>query len=137
MGERSGKVLLGLVLLVVGALLLLDLVGIDTGDIIRLLIPAAIMVYGAKRVISAESTGKRVWGICAFLFGLLMLIGKLELLFSSLLAVAVIYLGIRLLRRQSAFADESPDFVERQWAQSVLREDVLDRWERERSRKLD
>ncbi|UFJ41255.1 hypothetical protein LOK74_01500 [Brevibacillus humidisoli] len=135
MGERSGKILLGLVLLIVGALLLLDLIGIDIGDILGILIPAAIMVYGAKRVISAHS-GNRFWGIFVFLFGLLMLIGKLELLFSSLVAVAIIYFGLRLLRRRSTSDSEMPGFAERQWAKSILKEDALDRWERERERKL-
>ncbi|WP_126425337.1 LiaF transmembrane domain-containing protein [Brevibacillus marinus] len=132
MGERSGKILLGMILLIVGALLLLDLIGIDLGDIFGVLIPLAIMVYGAKRVLAADG-GRRLWGVVAFLFGLLMLIGKLELFFSSLVAAALLYWGFRLLRRSSAADDNLPGVAERQWARSVLGEDALDRWERERT----
>jgi len=132
MGERSGKVLLGILLLLVGGLLFLDQFGIDLGDLLGLLIPAAILVYGASKVMHAESTGKRCWGIFLFLFGLLALFGKLHLLFSSLLAIATIYLGYRLIRRKPFAADPVPSDLERHWAQSVLKdEDWLDRWEQQ------
>jgi lia operon protein LiaI len=136
MSERSGKVLLGMILLVVGALLLLDLLGIDTGDLVEILIPGAIMLYGGKRLIQADSTGKRAWGAFVFVFGLLMLIDKLDLLFSCLLAITAIYVGFRLMRRRQAPCHHVPDIIERHWANSVLKEDNLDRWERElRARK--
>ncbi len=131
LSDRSGKVILGLILLTVGALLLLSLVGIDTGDIIRFLIPGTIMFYGGKTLIHGASTGKKGWGAFLFLFGLLMLIGKLELLFSCLLAMTAIFFGYRLIRRQSRPVHTVPDVMERRWAEAVLKEDALDRWERE------
>lgn len=130
MGERSGKVILGLSLLVVGVLLLLDQLGL-VKNVFQILIPGLIMLYGAKKVISNESAGKKGFGVFVFLFGFLMMIGKLHLLFSSLLAIGVIYLGFRLLRGGTKSADEVPGFAERHWAQAVLRQDALDRWERE------
>jgi lia operon protein LiaI len=131
MSERSGKVLLGLILLIVGAMLILDILGIDTGDLLGLLIPGAIMLYGAKRLLQAGSAGKKGWGAFVFVFGLLMLIGKLELLFSCLLAITVMVIGYRLLRRRPSPAARMPDIGERHWAHSMLKDDVLDRWEKE------
>lgn len=128
MSERSGKVLLGLVLLLVGVLVLLDQFGIDGGDFLGILIPALIMLYGAKKVMSGS--GSRFWGILVFLFGLLMLIGKLDLLFHNLLAIGIIYLGYRLIRRRVNPEEAAPSALERHWAKQVLREDVLDQWER-------
>ncbi len=130
MGERSGKLLLGLVLLIVGALLLLDLFGIGAGKLISLLVPVALMVYGARKVIRSDSRGGRVWGVFVFLVGLLALVGKLQLLFTSLLAIGIIYMGMRLLRR-SRLDEPEVSLAERYWAQSVLKEDKLDAWERE------
>lgn len=132
MGERSGKVLLGLVLLLIGGLVLLDLVGVDGGDVIGLLIPGVIMLYGARKVMG--TSGSRVWGILAFLFGFLMLIGKLDLLFHSILAIGVIYLGYRLLRPRQV-PKQAPMAWERQWAQRILKEDALDEWEQRVTRR--
>lgn len=127
MSERSGKVLLGLVLLIVGGLVLLDQLGIRSSHIIGLLIPGAITIYGASKII--RSSGSRFWGVLIFLFGFLMLIGKLGLLFHSILAVGVIWLGFKLLRQKET-AKEAPAEWERQWAKKVLKEDTLDSWER-------
>lgn len=127
MGERSGKILLGLVLLLIGGLVLLDQIGIDSGDVIGLLIPAVIMIYGARKIMG--SSGSRFWGILIFMFGFLMLIGKLHLLFTSLLAVGVIYLGYRLIRSKDDVSKEAPPEWERQWARRVLKEETLDQWE--------
>lgn len=127
MSERSGKILLGLVLLLIGGLVLLDQLGIDGGDILGLLIPGVIMLYGARKVMG--STGSRFWGVLIFLFGFLMLIGKLHLLFQSILAIGVIYLGYRLLRQRDV-SKEAPPAWQRKWAKQVLQEDTaLDKWE--------
>ncbi|HZG80947.1 MAG TPA: hypothetical protein VEZ13_09305 [Brevibacillus sp.] len=127
MGERSGKILLGLVLLLVGGMVLLDLIGIDSGDLIGVLISGVLMFYGARKILGPS--GSRFWGILIFLFGFLMLIGKLNLLFTSLLAIGIIYLGYRLIRRDDATKEAPPEW-ERQWARKVLQEDSLDRWEK-------
>lgn len=127
MGERSGKFLLGLVLLLIGGLVLLDQFGIDSGDIVGLLIPGVLMLYGARKILGYG--GSRIWGVLVFLFGLLMLIGKLHLLFHSILAIGVIYLGYRLIR-QKPTPPERPSEWESQWAKRVLKEDDLDLWER-------
>jgi len=132
MSERSGKILLGLVLLLIGGLVLLDQLGIDSGDLIGVLIPAVIMIYGARKVMG--SSGSRFWGVLVFLFGLLMLFGKLHLLFHSILAIGVIYLGYRLLRPQPEHK-EAPKAWERQWAQGILKEDSLDDWEKNVTRR--
>lgn len=128
MSERSGKVLLGLVLLLIGGLVLLDQVGIDIGDLIGFIIPGFIMLYGAKKIMG--QSGSRFWGVLLFLFGFLMLIGKLHLLFHALLAIGVIYLGYRLLRPGHQ-PKEAPPTWEREWAQKVLKEDTLDSWEKQ------
>ncbi|MGG1664288.1 LiaF transmembrane domain-containing protein [Brevibacillus sp. NRS-1366] len=132
MSERSGKILLGLVLLLIGGLVLLDQLGIDSGDLIGVLIPVVIMLYGARKVMG--SSGSRFWGVLVFLFGLLMLFGKLHLLFHSILAIGVIYLGYRLLRPQPE-PKEAPKAWERQWAKGILKEDSLDDWEKSVTRR--
>lgn len=131
MGERSGKILLGLVLLIVGIMLVFDQMGIHFGTIMRVFIPGLLMVYGARKIISTEPANSKGWGIFVFLFGLLMLIGKLNLLFSSLVAVAIIYAGFRLLKGNRHQPSEAVSMAERNWAQSILKEDELDRFERE------
>ncbi len=130
MGERSGKILLGLSLLVVGVLFLVDQLGLIR-HLFHFLLPGLIMIYGAKKVISNESGGKKGFGLFVFLFGLLMMIGKLDLLFSSVLAIGIIYLGLRLLRRGTKRVDDFPGIAERHWAQAVLKQDALERWDRE------
>jgi lia operon protein LiaI len=133
MSERSGKVLLGLVLLLVGTLVILDQLGIDGGDLFGILIPAVIMIYGAKKVV--RGSGSKFWGVLVFLFGLLMLIGKLDLLFTNLLAIAIIYLGYRLIRRRDIPTQPAPSALEQYWARQILKEDTLDRWEHELAKK--
>ncbi|MEJ8548634.1 LiaF transmembrane domain-containing protein [Brevibacillus borstelensis] len=133
MSERSGKVLLGLALLLTGGFVLMDLIGIDAGDFLGVLIPGLIMLYGARKVMG--SSGSRFWGILVFLFGLLMLIGKLHLLFNIALAIGVIYLGYRFIRRKDKTDDSMPAAWERQWARQVLKEDALDSWEHRVTRK--
>jgi len=127
MGERSGKFLLGLVLLLIGGMVLLDQIGIDGGKMIGVLISGVLMFYGARKILGAS--GSRFWGVLVFLFGFLMLIGKLNLLFTSLLAIGIIYLGYRLIRRENTEKEAPPEW-ERQWARKVLQEDSLDRWEK-------
>jgi len=111
--------------------MVLDQFGIGGDVIFHFLIPGVIMYYGAKKLLSASPAGSKGWGIFVFLFGLLMLAGKLDLLFHSLLAIGVMYLGYRMLRRKSRIPECVPSIAERQWAQSVLREDAIDRWEKE------
>lgn len=132
MSERSGKFLLGLVLLLIGGLVLLDQIGIDFGDVLGWVIPGLIMIYGARKVLGHG--GSRFWGVLIFTFGLLMLIGKLHLLFHGLLAIGLIYLGYSLLRHKDP-PKEAPAEWERQWAQRVLKEDALDHWEKGMTKK--
>ncbi|USG64763.1 hypothetical protein NDK47_21965 [Brevibacillus ruminantium] len=127
MNERSGKVLLGLALLLTGGFVFLDLLGIHSGRFLGILIPGLIMLYGARKLMSGS--GSRFWGLLVFLFGLLMLIGKLHLLFNVIIAVGVIYLGYRLIRRHDRSDDHMPTVWEKQWAERVLKEDALDNWE--------
>ncbi|WP_139492302.1 LiaF transmembrane domain-containing protein [Brevibacillus dissolubilis] len=135
MNERSGKILLGFVLLITGSLLFLDMLGIDGGDIFGFLIPGLIMVYGAKKLMAGEGKGGRWWGIMVFLFGFLMMIGKLDLLFTSALSIVVIYFGFKLLRSRNRDPHEAPSILEREWAKKILREDELDHFERKSTAK--
>ncbi|AUM63689.1 hypothetical protein GOP56_19465 [Brevibacillus sp. 7WMA2] len=133
MQGQSGKLFLGLTLIVVGVLVLLDKLGLGIDRLIPMFIAGLLMVYGCKKVLSAGSTGNKGWGIFVFLFGLLMLLNKLSLLFGCLLAIAIIYFGCKLMKgqRHTAPYESTPSMWEREWAQSVLREDKLDRWENE------
>jgi lia operon protein LiaI len=130
MSEKAGKVLIGLVFLVVGVLIILDMIGFGVGTILRLAIPVLLMMYGARKILASPSKGGKGWGIFVFLFGLLMLIGKLHLLFSTLLAIGILYYGMRLIRRPAP-AMHLPGDGERMWAARFLRDDLVDRWERE------
>lgn len=130
MSEKAGKVLIGLVFLVVGVLIILDMIGFGVGTILRLAIPVLLMMYGARKILASPSKGGKGWGIFVFLFGLLMLIGKLHLLFSTLLAIGILYYGMRLIRRPAPAMHLQGD-GERMWAARFLRDDLVDRWERE------
>ncbi|CAJ1004016.1 MULTISPECIES: hypothetical protein [Bacillales] len=134
MSERSGKVLLGLILLLIGGLVILDQLGIDSSELLRVLIPGLIMLYGARKMMS--SSGSRFTGGLILLIGFLMLIGKLHVLFHAVLAIGVMYLGFRLLRQRDVPDQTVPTVGERQWAQRVLQDDdVLDRWEKSVTRR--
>lgn len=132
MQGQSGKIFLGLTLIVVGVLVLLDKLGLGIDRLIPMFIAGLLMIYGCKKVLSAGSTGNKGWGIFVFLFGLLMLLNKLSLLFGCMLAIAIIYFGFKVMKSQRHSSQhEAPPIWERDWAKSVLREDKLDRWEHE------
>jgi lia operon protein LiaI len=96
--EWKGKSLLGLVLLVVGGAVLLEMLGINVGNLIGLLFAILLIVYGAKKLSNANSGGQKMWGASVLIFGILLLIGAAHLFFGIIFAAIVIYIGVRILK---------------------------------------
>ncbi|MDQ0340675.1 lia operon protein LiaI [Caldalkalibacillus uzonensis] len=92
----SGKKLLGLLLLLIGASALLGMLGIHVGGLISLAIGALLIAYGAKQ----WKAGSRIWGGIVLGFGLLILVGSLPVVLSLLLGVALIYAGYKLITNE-------------------------------------
>ncbi|MFM1655266.1 hypothetical protein ACI7RC_24700 [Brevibacillus sp. B_LB10_24] len=128
MSERSGKLLLGTALLFLGVVILLGHLGFVKG-LLGFLISGAVIFWGGSKLLAAKSTGGRIWGAFLVFFGILMLTGKVHLLFSTLIAVGILYLGYRLIRSHPEPSAEEVSYYERKWARSVLKEDTLDSWE--------
>lgn len=96
--EWKGKSLIGLVLLIVGAVVLLEMLGIHVGNLIGLLFAILLIVYGAKKLSNASSGGQKMWGASVLIFGILLLIGAAHLFFGVIFAAIIIYAGLRILK---------------------------------------
>lgn len=94
----TGKTMVGLVLFVVGGTILLGVLGIHLGGLISLAIAGLIMIYGIKKIVTASSRGQKWFGAALLIFGILMLVGAVHLIFKVLIALVVVYFGYKLLK---------------------------------------
>lgn len=88
----SGKKVLGLILLLLGASALLGLLGIHVGGIISLVVGALLLAYGWKN----WQEDRKGWGACLIVLGLFFLLGSVPTLISLAIGVALVYAGYRL-----------------------------------------
>ncbi|WP_232697773.1 hypothetical protein [Brevibacillus daliensis] len=133
MQEKQGKTLLGALIVIVGILVLFFTIGISFGWIIPILLGAFLMIYGYRKIMGRGLSGSKGLGVIMFLLGFIILMNRLWLPFDIILAIVVIYLGLKMIpsRKETAHFDSSPSMMERDWAKRVLYEDKMDRFERE------
>lgn len=96
--KLSGKNVTALVLIGMGVLALLPFIMSGVGLILSWLFPIVLMVlgyYGMKQ-------GKTFIGLTVFIIGAAILFSKLSSWFGIIMAVALIIIGISLLKKRSA-----------------------------------
>ncbi|MVO99795.1 MULTISPECIES: LiaF transmembrane domain-containing protein [Paenibacillus] len=94
--KRNPNMGLALVLIVFGAWMILNMLGIHLGPIMSYLIPIAMVVIGYMGIKRGSKLG---WVIA--LFGIFALLGKMTTLFIILIAVAMIAFGVSMLKGTS------------------------------------
>ncbi|WP_216829397.1 LiaF transmembrane domain-containing protein [Alkalihalobacterium elongatum] len=91
----TGKAILGIVLLFIGANLFLQTLGIQIGGLIGLAISILLIIYGYQKLKSDE--GSNLLGMAILIFGLLLAIGHLHIFVGVFIATMIIYFGYRLV----------------------------------------
>ena len=101
----SGKKVLGLILLLLGAATLFGLLGIHIGGITSMVVGVLLIGYGWKR----WQDDHKGWGACLMVLGLLFFVGSVPTLISLGIGVALVYAGYRLLTNRSEPTTYDPD----------------------------
>lgn len=102
----SGKSLVGIILLLLGATVFFGMFGIHLGGIIAFVIAAALIWFGAKKL----KAGHPVMGVIALVIGLMMLAGSIPFLISVAIAVVCIYFGWKLIKREDDDPEPAPAY---------------------------
>lgn len=97
----TGKAVLGIILLMIGANILLGTLGIHLGPIIGLALAIVLMFYGYRKINKSEKTGGKIFGITVFLFGALLAIGQAHIFVGIFIAALIIYLGYRMVKKEN------------------------------------
>ncbi|WP_051331036.1 LiaF transmembrane domain-containing protein [Aneurinibacillus terranovensis] len=100
MWKRKGSGTFGMVLVVIGALMLLGMVGIHIGWLIALIIPCFIINRGWRMFHKSESGFKRGIGGLLIIFGLLWLTGMLHVIIGLAIAAFMVYAGWKMIKGQ-------------------------------------
>jgi len=87
---------LAIILIVIGALMLLDKIGLGLGHVLGFLFPFILIGLGVLGIVN----GKRWIGWALVVIGGISLLGKLWGLLSLILAIVLIVFGIRMLKRR-------------------------------------
>ncbi len=95
--KLNGKNGLALVFILLGALILLDFVGLGLGRLMSLIVPVALVGLGYI----GTRRGRPIIGWCLIIIGLTALLGKFSGLVGLLIAGAFIYFGYSILKRSS------------------------------------
>jgi predicted membrane protein len=101
--SRGGGVVVGIVLVVLGAIFLLERQGLVPSDLLFHLWPLILVIVGLTKLFSpreGEQTGERVWGSLLLVFGVLLLIGEFgypQFRFFRIWPFALIVLGIYIV----------------------------------------
>ncbi|MDB5055303.1 MAG: hypothetical protein JWM44_3353 [Bacilli bacterium] len=82
-----------------GALMVLDRIGFGIGHLFGLIIPIAMLIFG---YIGFQG-GKRLIGGGVMLLGAVILFGKLAGLIGIILAIALIVIGVSMLKKNKAY----------------------------------
>lgn len=89
----TGKTMIGLVFVVVGATVMLNIFGIHLGGLVKLAVALCLVIYGIKKI----ANGQKWFGSAVLAFGLLLIVGIPGLIFQALFALMIVYFGFRLL----------------------------------------
>ncbi|MFV8826893.1 LiaF transmembrane domain-containing protein [Alkalihalobacterium sp. APHAB7] len=91
----TGKAIVGIILLFIGANLFLQTLGIQLGGLIGLAISVLLVIYGYRKMKSDH--GSNLLGMAILIFGLLLAIGHLHIFAGIFIAAIIIYFGYRLV----------------------------------------
>lgn len=91
----TGKAIVGIILLFIGANLFLQTLGIQLGGLIGLAISVLLIIYGYRKMKSDH--GSNLLGMAILIFGLLLAIGHLHIFAGIFIAAMIIYFGYRLV----------------------------------------
>ncbi|MDE5414986.1 LiaF transmembrane domain-containing protein [Alkalihalobacterium chitinilyticum] len=91
----TGKAIVGIILLFIGANLFLQTLGIQIGGLIGLAISVLLIIYGYRKMKSDH--GSNLLGMAILIFGLLLAIGHLHIFTGIFIAAMIIYFGYRLV----------------------------------------
>jgi predicted membrane protein len=108
----GGSLTFGIVLVVLGALFLLERQGIIPSDMFYHLWPLIFVVIGLTRLFSGRNSKDRIWGVLLTSFGVLLLLGELgrpQFSFHRIWPFALIALGIFVV--WSAVQERQPGTV--------------------------
>ncbi|SEO90592.1 hypothetical protein [Paenibacillus sp. OV219] len=92
----NGKNALGAILVVIGALMIMNFIGLHLGWIIGLLMPFILIGLG---VIGLRNNSKVIGGIL-IVVGAIMLLGKLGTIIGLVIAIAIIAWGVSLFKNR-------------------------------------
>ena len=98
--SRGGSLVVGIVLVALGAIFLLERQGLVPSDLLYHLWPLILVIIGLTKLFGpreGEETGERVWGTLLVLFGALLLVGEFgypQFRFFRIWPFALIVLGI-------------------------------------------
>lgn len=94
----TAKTVFGLILLLIGANILLKMLGIHLGGLLGIIISVLIMGYGYSKMKSAEKPSSKYFGIAIVVFGGLLLLGQAHMFVGLLVAAMIIYFGYNLVK---------------------------------------
>lgn len=117
-----GKTLVGVMLLLFGSLLFLNVLGL--GWVFRLFISLFIIIYAINKLKKAETSTQKAFASIILLFGIFLFFGGVPLLFGILVGLALIFLGVSLLKRANE-RDTPKDNVSLQ-GNSAIYDDAFD-----------
>lgn len=103
----SGKMVFGIILLIIGANILLNILGIHVGTIFGLILSIVFVFYGYNKMKKSEKTGGRIFGMGLLIFGSLLAIGQAHKFIGLFIAAAIIYFGYQILKRETPKQEES------------------------------
>ncbi|AZN43181.1 LiaF transmembrane domain-containing protein [Paenibacillus albus] len=92
----NGKNALGAILVVIGALMIMNFIGLHLGWIISLLMPFILIGLGA---IGLRNNSKVIGGIL-IIVGAIMLLGQMGKIIGLLIAIGVIVWGVSLFKNR-------------------------------------
>ena len=93
----NGKSGFALFLIGCGVLIVLNKIGLGFGNLFGLLIPLGMLVLGYIGI----KHGKKVIGTILIVLGAIFLLGKLSGLIGLIIAIALIYYGVSVLKKRS------------------------------------
>ncbi|MGO4887328.1 LiaF transmembrane domain-containing protein [Anaerobacillus sp. MEB173] len=94
----SAKTVFGMILLLIGVSIVLQLIGISIGYLLRMIIPILLIIYGYKKWNLAETKFQKFFGMIVLLFGVLLLLGAAHLFIGLIVAGLIMYFGYSIMK---------------------------------------